>query len=137
MKKSKQESKIIEKLEKYLKILPTYLICGIIAFFIGILVPKQVKVSYISRSEILEFEKQRIEKEALEDKQLFFGMPDEAVRIIEEYRNKHSGTYKIVLITDGGVYGDQVRSMSKEVYGEIKTELERKRGDKRYESQSQ
>lgn len=80
---------------------------------------KDVRILYISQAEILGFEKMRIKDEALENRQLFFGKPDAAVKYIEQEQDKMIKSDNLVLLTDSKIYGSNVHSVSKEVHAKV------------------
>ena len=91
-----------------------------ISFFIGSRYGiKNMKVLYISQAEILNIEKARIASNPISEKQLFFGKPEAAIKYIEQAQNRTSKEGDLVLLTDSKIYGHNVRSISKEVHGEI------------------
>ena len=90
-----------------------------IFFFVGSrYAAKNMQVQYISQAEILNMEKKRIENDSRSDKQLFFGKPEMAIKYIERAANQKSKS-GLVLLTDSKIYGENVRSISKEVHEEI------------------
>ena len=78
-----------------------------------------IKILYISQSEILELEKARIANEKLSNRQLFFGKPELAIGEIEKMQKQMETRDNIVLLSDHKIYGSKVRSVSKEVHSEI------------------
>ena len=84
---------------------------------------KDVRILYISQVEILGFEKMRIKDEALENRQLFFGKPDAAVKYIEQEQDKMTKGDNLVLLTDSKIYGSNVHSVSREVHAKVVNSL--------------
>jgi hypothetical protein len=80
---------------------------------------KDVTISYISQSELLELEKQRLAKEGAASRQLFYGYPKEAIKLIEALQVSKSKGSKLVLLTDKAIYGKNITSISHEVHTEV------------------
>lgn len=108
-----------------LRILIAFIVLPVIAFYVGnIYATRNMQVLYISQAEILAIEKARIADEPASDKQLFFGRPETAIKYIEQAQSRRSKNGVLVLLTDSKIYGTRVRSISKEVHGEIIKNLE-------------
>lgn len=108
-----------ENKKKMLLILITFIALISTAFVVGSrYATKNMQVLYISQAEILNIEKKRIENDSKSDKQLFFGKPEMAIKYIERVVNQKSKS-GLVLLTDSKIYGENVRSISKEVHEEI------------------
>jgi len=95
-----------------------------LTFLLGIMCERivlrpEVKVSYISQSELLELEKQRLQGENTGKKQLFLGYPKEAIEFIERSKKDKETRNNIVLISEKKIYGKKVHSISKEVHKEM------------------
>jgi hypothetical protein len=80
---------------------------------------KEIKISYISQSELLELEAERLEKQDSGNRQLFYGKPSKAIKLIEAIQIERSTGSNIVLLSEKAIYGKNVKSISKEVYQEL------------------
>jgi hypothetical protein len=80
---------------------------------------QEISISYISQGELLELEKARLKAEGVNNRQLFFGKPEEAIRLIEEIQSQRSKGNNIVLLSQNSIYGKRVRSISSEVYEQL------------------
>lgn len=80
---------------------------------------KEIKISYISQSELLELEAERLEKQDSGRRQLFYGKPSKAIKLIEAMQTERSTCSNIVLLSEKAIYSKNVKSISKEVYQEI------------------
>ncbi len=93
-----------------------------IGIFIGFLVSSYLrpnlqdyKIEYISQEEILNLEKERAKSANATD--LFFGKSADAIGYIEEVvKQKEAHGSKVVFATEGIISGNNVISISKEVY---------------------
>lgn len=108
------------------------LLVAIISFTVGaslsyLLVKQQeVKVSYISQTELLELEKARLAAGSYSTRQLFLGKPEKAIELIEAAQKSRTKGSNIVLISQSAIYGKNVVSISKEIHTEILQQLEEK-----------
>ncbi len=83
-------------------------------------------VAYVSQEEIVGFEKARVSNISENDKkQMFFGKPKEAAVLIENIALIREDKNTIVVFSAGKVYGDDVISISRDVYDEAITSLEK------------
>jgi len=88
------------------------------------------KIYYVSQKEILELEKERVKDSAEES--LFFGQTEKVMDLIKTSASKYKGLRsKIIYTTDGGVSGQGLHSISKEIHGWI---IERLKADKDYKA---
>lgn len=95
-------------------------IFSIIFFFAGdIYRSNNVQIKYISQSEILKLEQDRLSAQNLKDRQLFFGKPEQAIKYIEQIQKDMSKKRTIILLADSKIYGKNVSSISKEVHKKI------------------
>jgi hypothetical protein len=85
---------------------------------------KNMQISYISQSEILTLEKARIAGLAPQKRELFFAYPHVAVKYIEEEQARLSKNGNMILLSDGKIYGANIRSISAEVHRAIIAKLE-------------
>lgn len=89
-------------------------------------------LAYVAQEEILELEKARLAliKEP-DQKQMFFGNLTKATELIENEASSYEDKNTIVVLSSHRVYGDHVRSISKEVYERVIQDLvQRKNGEK-------
>ena len=83
-------------------------------------------VAYVSQEEIVGFEKARVGSIPENDKkQMFFGKPKEAAILIENIAQAREDKNTIVVFSEGKVYGDDVISISRDVYTEAIMSLEK------------
>lgn len=81
-------------------------------------------VSYIAQSELLELEKARLKNQGFQERQLFLGQPQQAIKLIEQAQSTRQSKNKIVLLSEKPVYSKDIKSISKEVHSEIIKQLE-------------
>ena len=93
------------------------------AFYGGLKQRRDVQISYISQAEILEMETSRVHMQDLNNRQLFFGKPEQAIKMIESIQRLESTGNNIILLSENKVYGKGVKSISKAVYARILEEL--------------
>lgn len=96
----------------------------IISCFLGVTIgryfcTKEISITYISQDELLELEKARLVGEKASNRQLFFGTPEKAIKIIEVIQESKSKDNNIVLLSEKAIYGSRVKSISKEVHAEV------------------
>ena len=105
----------------------TLLILSIMAtaFYVGLSQQRDVQISYISQSEILEMETARVQTQDLNNRQLFFGKPEQAIKIIESIQRLESTGNNIILLSEDKLYGKGVKSISKAVHARILKELKK------------
>lgn len=80
---------------------------------------RNIQILYISQAELLNIEKARIADKTVTDKQLFFGKPEKAIKLIEQYQKQMSKTGTLVLLTDSKIYGHNVFSISEKAHSQI------------------
>jgi len=93
------------------------------AFYGGLKQRRDVQISYISQAEILEMETSRMQAEAINNRQLFFGKPEQAIKIIDSIQRLESIGNNIILLSEDKIYGKGVKSISKAVHARILEEL--------------
>ena len=93
------------------------------AFYGGLKQRRDVQISYISQTEILELESNRVQAEVLNNRQLFFGKPEQAIKMIESIQRLESIGNNIILLSEDKIYGKGVKSISKAVHARILEEL--------------
>jgi len=96
----------------------------IIALIFGIAVgryilPKPVVISYISQQELLDLEKVRIQKQGLENRDLFLGKPERAIGLIKHQQKARNSKNNIVLLSERAIFGSNVKSISAKVHKAI------------------
>ena len=94
-------------------------------FYVGLKQQGDVQISYISQSEILEMETARVQTQALNNRQLFFGKPEQAIKIIESIQRLESTVNNIIQLSEDKIYGKGVKSISKAVHARILKELKK------------
>lgn len=86
---------------------------------------QHITVAYVSQEEIVGFEKARVGSILQNDKkQMFFGKPKEAAILIENIAQARGDKNTIVVFSAGRVYGDDVISISRDVYNETMASLD-------------
>ena len=93
------------------------------AFYGGLKQRRDVQISYISQAEILEMETSRVHMQDLNNRQLFFGKPEQAIKMIESIQRLESIGNNIILLSEDKIYGKGVKSISKAVHARISEEL--------------
>ena len=90
----------------------------LIGFLLGFFMPHEaLQVKYVSQEEILSLEQTRMG--LISDptqKNMFFGKPKEAAEMIEEYVETRKRKNKIIVMSACQLYGDNVKSISKDAY---------------------
>lgn len=81
------------------------------------------EIVYVSQDEIIELEKQRIQEQPLEKRQMFFSRIEEAIKLVSLLAEQYQGATTKVVYSVGTVKGDKVRSISKQVHSAIIKEL--------------
>ena len=81
------------------------------------------QVLYVSQDEIIELENARIKQDKLEERQLFYGEVEKAVRLAAEIPRSYQNRTTKVIYSMSAVTGDNVKSISKEVHQGIIKEL--------------
>ena len=120
-----QENRAIRKIITFLIV--TMIISGISFYIGGIYARNNIQIFYVSQKEILDLESLRMNQEAIEDQQLFFGKPEMAISCIEQEQGRMSTNGVLVLLADSKIYGNNVSSVSKQIHNKIVQELGRGR----------
>jgi hypothetical protein len=104
------------------------------AFFIGLAAgyalpdfKGELNISYVSKAELLKLEKARLDGLELQDRQLFLGKPEEALRMVLEFQKAKTDGNNVMLITDSKIYGRNVKPASRELHEKIIRTLEEAR----------
>jgi len=85
--------------------------------------PNNITIEYISQEEILQLEKARVKSVNATD--LFFGRSADAIEYIEELaKQRQERGAKVVFATEGVISGNNVISISKEIYQLVIQRLE-------------
>lgn len=84
---------------------------------------QDIQIVYVSQDEIIELENQRIKEQKLEDRQMFFGELDSAVKLATNIPQSYQNRSTKLVYSMGVVSGKNVRSISKEVHEQIIYEL--------------
>jgi hypothetical protein len=85
--------------------------------------PNNITIEYISQEEILQLEKARVKSVNATD--LFFGRSADAIEYIEELaKQRQRRGAKVVFATEGIISGNNVISISKEIYQLVIQRLE-------------
>ena len=92
-------------------------------FFCGLSKKAEVEILYISESEMLNLEKERIKNFPLSEKNLFFGKPAEAINLLEGISKEYEKENTRLLFADESVVGKGVKSISKSVHQKIINKL--------------
>lgn len=81
---------------------------------------EKMQILYVSRSEIMDLEKARLEQEQDAEGKMFFGEINKAIRLIRNEAMKHEDNYHcIIFVGDNYVEGRNTHSISKEVYEKV------------------
>ena len=102
------------------------IIGGIISYGITLqLMPvaDKVQILYVSQDEIMEYENERVKQEKLEERQLFYGEVEKAVKLVANIPRFYQNRTTKVIYSTGFVSGEGVKSISREVYQQIMREL--------------
>lgn len=118
-----QENRAAKKTITFLIV--TIIISGISFYIGGLYAKNNLQVFYVSQKEILNLESERMQQEAIEDQQLFFGKPEMAISCIEQEQGRMSTNGVLVLLADSKIYGNNVSSVSKQIHNKIVQELGR------------
>lgn len=105
----------------HLILLSTLILGMVIGLMISVLMPQsksECKIEYISRDEILAFEKARIER--TKEQKLFFGKARDAIGLIEKFAKLRGNQGSHVVFVKGSfVRGPGVSSISAEIHSEV------------------
>ena len=104
------------------------IIGGIISYGITIqLMPvaDKVKILYVSKEEIMEYENARVKKEKLEERQLFYGEVGKAVELVSLLPKTYQARNTKVIYSMSAVTGKDVKSISKEIHQRVIRELQK------------
>ncbi len=113
---------------RIIQLIMAAIIGGIISYGITIqLMPvaDKVQILYVSQDEIMEYENERVKEEKLEDRQLFYGEVEKAVKRVASIPRLYQNRTTKVVYSTGLVSGDGVKSISREVYQQIMKELQK------------
>lgn len=81
---------------------------------------EKMQILYVSRSEIMELEKARVEQSQDSEGRMFFGEINKAIRLIREEAMKHENNYnRVIFVGDNYVEGRNTHSISKEIYEKV------------------
>lgn len=90
-----------------------------------------MQILYVSRSEIIDLEKARVEHEQDSAGRMFFGEINKAISLIREEAMKHEYNYnRVVFVGDNYVEGSNTKSISKEVYEKVMQQLKGRKNEK-------
>lgn len=81
------------------------------------------RVLYVSQNELMELEQARIKDNKLEDKQLFYGVPEKAAKLATELPKQYVNANTKVVYSMDKVIGKDVKSISGEIHKGIIAEL--------------
>lgn len=85
---------------------------------------EEMRILYVSRSEIMELEKARVKQSQDPAGRMFFGEINKAIRLIRNEAMKHEDNYhRIIFVGDNYVEGKNTRSISKIVYAKVMNQL--------------
>ena len=84
---------------------------------------QDIQIIYLSQDEIIELENQRINEQKLENRQMFFGELDSAIKLATTIPQSYQNSSTKLVYSMGVVSGKNVRSISKEVHQQIIKEL--------------
>lgn len=81
---------------------------------------EQIQILYVSRSEIMDLEKARVEQIQDSEGRMFFGEINKAISLIREESMKHEDKYhRVIFVGDNYVEGQNTKSISQEVYKKV------------------
>ncbi|EER20763.1 MULTISPECIES: hypothetical protein [spotted fever group] len=81
---------------------------------------EKMQILYVSRSEIMDLEKARVEHSQDSEGRMFFGEINKAISLIREESMKHENNYnRVIFVGDDYVEGRNTHSISKEVYEKV------------------
>lgn len=85
---------------------------------------EEMQILYVSRSEIMDLEKARVEQIQDSEGRMFFGEINKAISLIREESMKHEDKYnRVIFVGDNYVEGKNTSSISKEVYEKVMHKL--------------
>jgi hypothetical protein len=82
------------------------------------------KILYVSQDEIMDLENKRVAKESLNERQVFYGKIEKAVKLATTIPRSYQNRTTKVVYSEAPVQGEGVRSISKEVHEKIIQELQ-------------
>lgn len=81
---------------------------------------EEMQTLYVSRSEIMDLEKARVEQSQDSEDRMFFGKINKAISLIREESMKHEDKYnRVIFVGDNYVEGRNTKSISKIVYEKV------------------
>nr|WP_172686794.1 hypothetical protein [Rickettsia endosymbiont of Ixodes pacificus]AKS10399.1 hypothetical protein REIP_p505 [Rickettsia endosymbiont of Ixodes pacificus] len=84
----------------------------------------RMQVVYVSRSEIMDLEKARLEREQDPEGRMFFGKINKAIDLIrKEAFNYEDDYHRLIFVGDNYVEGKNTKSISKIVYVKVMSQL--------------
>lgn len=84
----------------------------------------KMQILYVSRSEIMDLEKARLEQEQDPEGRMFFGKINKAIDLIrKEALNYEDDYHRLIFVGDNYVEGKNTRSISKIVYAKVMNQL--------------
>ena len=92
---------------------------------------QDIQIIYLSQDEIIELENQRINEQKLENRQMFFGELDSAIKLATTIPQSYQNSSTKLVYSMGVVSGKNVRSISKEVHQQIIKELTKQKKKKK------
>lgn len=100
---------------------------GWLGFMLGGDVAGNCKILYLSRSELLEYEKVRINK--TQDQHLFLGRLDEAIKLTyQEAMRMGDKKHKVIIVDNNLLQGADASSISKQVHESVIEKLKEQIG---------
>ena len=118
---------------RLMQLIMAAIIGGVISYMITMqLMPitDKIQILYVSQDEIMELENQRLKEEKLEDRQLFYGEVEKAVNLAANLPKAYKNSMTKVVYSMGEVKGENVRSISHEVYAQIIKSLSKNKDTK-------
>jgi hypothetical protein len=86
---------------------------------------KSCEVVYVAQDELMVLEQQRVKNEPLENRLLFFGKVDEAIKLATILPKAFERRNTKVIYAEGVISGTGVRSISREIHQKLINELSR------------
>lgn len=81
---------------------------------------EEMQILYVSRSEIMDLEKARVEQIQDSEGRMFFGEINKAISLIRNEAMKREDKYhRVIFVGDNYVEGRNTKSISKEVYEKV------------------
>ena len=84
------------------------------------------QILYVSQDEIMDFEQDRVKNDELDNRQLFFGEIETAIKLAMNIPKFFKNRKTKIIYSIGKVSGEHVRSISKEVHEKIIKLLKKK-----------